>query len=297
MSIKNKNQIAITSFSHIFFIIFSILCILPFVLLISISLSKEADIVKYGYSFIPKNIDFLAYKIVFLNPQQLIDSYKVTIMSTLVGTFFSLLVMSLVAYALSRTDFKYRKVVTFYLFFTMLFNGGLVPSYILISQYLKLTDTFWVLVIPGLVNVWYIILLRTFFQSIPPSIFESAKIDGASEFTIFFKIVIHLSKPALATIALFGVLIRWNDWFTALLYIKNEKLLTLQYLLQRIILEMQLLNDANQNLPQELLINTQIPTESLRMAMVILVAGPMLVVFPFFQKYFVKGLTVGSVKG
>lgn len=297
MAIKNKNNLAIPSFSHIFFIIFSILCILPFVLLISISLSKEADIVKYGYSFIPKNIDFSAYKIVFLNPEQLIDSYKVTIMSTAVGTFLSLLVMSLAAYPLSRTDFKYRKVVTFYLFFTMLFNGGLVPSYILNSQYLKLSDTFWILVIPTLVNAWHVILLRTFFQSIPPSIFESAKIDGASEFTIYYKIVIHLSKPALATIGLFGVLMRWNDWFTALLYIRNQKLLTLQYLLQRIILEMRLLEDASQNLPQDLLVNAKIPTESLRMAMVVLVAGPMLVVFPFFQKYFVKGLTVGSVKG
>lgn len=218
-------------------------------------------------------------------------------MSTLVGTVLSLLAMSLVAYALSRNNFTYKKGVTFYLFFTMLFHGGLVPSYILISQYLKLNDTFWVLVIPGLINVWYVILLRTFFQSIPPAVIESAKVDGASEFTIFFKIIIHLSKPALATVGLFGVLIRWNDWFTALLYIQNPKLLTLQYLLQRIILEMQLVSENSQSAPQQLLGNMQMPSEAIRMAMVVLVAGPMLVVFPFFQKFFVKGLTVGSVKG
>ncbi len=297
MALSKRNKPVFTGFVHIFFIVFSILCILPFALLIAISLSKEADIAQYGYKFIPKNIDFLAYKIIFSNPQQLIDSYVVTFMSTAVGTIISLFIMSLVAYPLSRTNFKYRKAVTFYLFFTMLFSGGLVPSYILITQYLKLSDTFWVLVIPGLVNVWYVILLRTFFQTIPLSIFESAKIDGASELTIFFRIVIALSKPALATIALFCVLIRWNDWFTALLYIRNEKLLTVQYLLQRILLEMQLLNENVQNIPQGLNENFQIPTESLRMAMVILVAGPMLVVFPFFQKYFVRGLTVGSVKG
>jgi putative aldouronate transport system permease protein len=220
----------------------------------------------------------------------------VTIFTTVVGTLLSVTIMGMLGYNISRKNNKWRKPIAFYVFFTMLFSGGLVPGYILITKYLNLADTVWVLILPGLVNAWHIILFSTFFRSIPDALCESAKIDGASEIKIFYKIIIPLSKPSIATIALFGVLARWNDWYTCLLYIRSEHLLTLQYLLQRIMTDIQSLKDAVNNVGSSISLQ-DLPSETVKMAMVVLAAGPMLFVFPFFQKYFVKGLTVGSVKG
>ncbi|MFW6213613.1 MAG: carbohydrate ABC transporter permease, partial [Spirochaetota bacterium] len=226
------------------------------------------------------------------------QSYKVSLFVSLFGTAVSVFVMLLAAYPLSRTRFRYRGVVMFIIFFTMLFSGGLVPTYILITRYLRLGNTIWVLIIPGLVNAWTIIIMRSFCQKIPESIFESAKIDGANEMTIFLRLVIPLSKPLIATMALLGVLSRWNDWFTALLYIRDESLFPLQYLLQRIMRELRFLADlTNQQMTINVADIVRIPTESMRMAMAVVAAGPMLLIFPFFQRYFVKGMTVGSIKG
>ena len=178
----------------------------------------------------------------------------------------------------------------------MLFSGGLVPTYILITRYLNLGDTIWVYIFPGLVSAWHIILLRTFFSKLPEEIIESALLDGASEIRIFVSMILPLSKPVLATVALFGALARWNDWFTAMLYINNDDLVSLQYLLQRILLNIQLIQQQNMG-GVTFTVLTDIPSETMRMAMAVVVAGPMLLAFPFFQKYFVQGLTVGSVKG
>lgn len=280
-------------------ILFSVLCIVivtPFILLISISISNEKDIVLYGYSFIPRTIDFSSYKFIFKEPQSILNAYKVTILSTIIGTGLSVLLMSMIAFPLSKKNLKGKRFISFFLFFTMLFNGGLVPTYILITQYLKLGDSFWVLVIPGLINVWHVFMIRVFFAGIPSAVVESAEIDGASEYRILFYIIMPLSKPVLATVALLGTLARWNDWYTVMLYINKESLFTLQYLLQRILLNIQLLqnNSFIMGKGMELM---DLPSETARMAMAIVAAGPMLLVFPFFQKYFVKGFTVGSVKG
>jgi putative aldouronate transport system permease protein len=273
-----------------------VLLIVPFILIISISLSNEKQIIELGYSFIPRNFELTAYEYIFKTPKVILSAYNVTTISTVVGTFLSVFLMALIAYPLSKPDFHGRKFISFYIFFTMIFNGGLVPTYILISQYLKLNDTIWVFIIPGLINAWHVFLLRTFFSKLPESIVESALIDGAGEFRIFFSMIIPLSTPVLATVALFGALARWNDWFTAMLYINNDKLLTLQYLLQKILLNIQTLQQQEM---AGLSIGTgvDIPSETVRMAMAIVAAGPMLLVFPFFQKYFVQGLTMGSVKG
>lgn len=289
---RNKENI----FINIILLILSLCCIIPLWLIISISLSAEKDIVDHGYMFFPKVFDITAYNFVLRNPRQLIDSYIVTTLASFVGTAISVVVMVLVAYSLSRQTFIARKQVTFYLFFTMLFSGGLVPSYILITQYLKLNNSFWVYIFPHLVSPWHIFLLRTFFQKQPIALVESAKIDGASEFRILFQIVAPISKPVIATVSLLGLLTRWNDWMTSLLYINDDNLVTLQYLLQRMMNDIQLIT---QNLD---MVNIEIdfanlPSESARMAMAVLAAGPMLCIFPFFQKYFTKGLTVGAVKG
>jgi len=296
---KGKKIDLSISVVNIFFIIFSLTFILPFIYVISVSFSSESSINQFGYMLWPKEFDLTAYRYVFNNPKQLIDSYKITIFSTVVGTLLSLLVMSLVAYPLSRQNYRYRSQVTFYIFFTMLFSGGLIPSYILNTQYLGLSNNIWVYIFPGLANAFNIVVIRTFFQQLPVSLVESAKIDGASELRIFFQIITPLSKPVLSTIGLFCVLGKWNDWSTSLIYVRDPELFTLQFLLQRILRDAEFINNMINNMPGMRVsdLSSNLPTEGMRFAMCIISAGPMLVVFPFFQKYFTRGLTVGAVKG
>lgn len=289
---KEKTNI----FVHIFFIIFGALCIIPFMIIISASLSGETDLAINGFSVLPRKVDFTAYAYLFKNPKIILNSYVVTIIITVVGTFLGILFMSMAAYCLARSSFKYKKLLTFFIFFPTLFNGGLVPSYIINTQYLHLTNTLWALILPCLINVFHIIMLRTFFKQLPEALFEAAKIDGASEYRIFFRIVLPLSKPVIATVAFLSALIKWNEWYNAMLYIREDELVPLQYLLQRMMLNIRAILDAMQNAPA--MVNLQdLPGENLRMAMLVVAIGPMLLVFPFFQKYFTKGMTVGAVKG
>ena len=283
---------------NIAFIILSALVIIPFIMVVSISLSSEKDISMYGYSLLPKRIDWSGYKFVFQNPKTIINAYKVTGIFSIVGTALSTILMAMFANLLAADKSKGKKYVSFFLYFTMLFSGGLVPTYILITQYLHLGNTIWVYIIPSLISPWYVFMLRTFFQGLPGEISESAYMDGASEYTIFFKIILPLSKPALATVALMTFLAKWNSWNESMLYITKNELMSLQYQLQRIMENVQLMQQLQGSVDQSLLnaLGT-IPAETSRMAMAVVVAGPALVVFPFFQKYFVKGLTVGAVKG
>ena len=285
---------------HILFILMCAAILFPFLLILAVSFSNEKDVALYGYQLIPKKIDFSAYQYLFKNPDTILRAYGVTILVTVMGTVLSVVLMSMVAYPLSKRNMVFKQGITFYIFFTMLFSGGLVPTYILNTQYLHLNNTIWIYILPSLINVWHVFLLRTFFKSIPDSIGESALLDGAGEYRIFFTMILPLSKPALATVALLGALTRWNDWFTAMLYISDDRLITLQYLLQRILLNIQLLQGMSSSgnmVPGSILSMADLPSETVRMAMAIIAIGPMLLVFPFFQKYFVKGLTIGSVKG
>ena len=293
---KNKYEKIGSIIVHAVLIGFAICCIVPFIAVLSISFSSEAAIGTHGYSLLPKEVSFEAYKFILKSPMTILQSYWVTIKVCVVGTLLSLLVMSLCAYPLSIKDFKYKNVISFYIFFTMIFSGGLVPTYIWVSKYLALGNTFWVLVLPAVVSPWYLLLMRTFFQTIPYEIIESATIDGAGEFQIYCKLIIPLSKPALATVGLFTVLGFWNDWFRGLLYIEDQSLVTLQYMLHKMMANIQELQNAMAS-GMGIVDMTNLPNESARMAMCVLAAGPMIFVFPFFQKYFVKGLTVGSVKG
>ncbi len=283
---------------HIFTLILIILCMLvvfPFLLLISVSFSSEQDIALYGYSLIPRKIDFSAYDYVFKDLDDLLQAYKITTIFSFVTMLLGTLFMSMIAYPLSVKRFKIRKGLSFYLYFTMLFSGGLAPSYILITKYLHLADSIWVYILPALISPWSVFMLRTSFSEIPHEIQESALIDGASEYVIFFKMILPLSKPAIATIALLLFLGQWNSWIPSMLYINDQSLISLQYLLQRI---MENINILAQNKDMQMMVDiSELPSETARMAMAVLVAGPALVVFPFFQKYFVRGLTVGSVKG
>ena len=293
---RKKRNIKMT-FVHMLFVLISLICLTPFIAVITISITSEQHLREFGYSVLPSMIDLTAYKYILSNPMQIVNAYKISIIVTVFGTFFGVLFMSMTAYCLSRNNFIFRKQFMFYIFFTMLFSGGMVPKYILITQYLKLADTIAVLILPTFIVVFNIILLRTFMQKLPPSLFESAKLDGASEFLIYVKIALPLSKPSIATVSLLCALDRWNDWYTPLLYIRNDALNPLQYLLYLMMADLQFITENMQNVPDSMLQTHLMPSESARMAMCVLAMGPMMFVFPFFQKYFVKGLTVGSVKG
>lgn len=275
-------------------IVLCVIFIAPLLLVVSVSLSSDKALMENGYTFIVKELDLGAYKYAFQSADVLLRAYGVTFVFSLLSMVLSVLCMAMAAYPLSRDIMPGKRAISFIFYFTMLFSGGLVPTYILITQYLHLDNTIWVYIIPSLVSPWYVFMMRTSFQGIPSSIIESAYMDGANEFRIFGQFVLPLSKPVLATVGLFMFLSKWNDWYTCMLYIDDEKLISLQYLLQRIIQNIQLLENSEYARSMGV---AEIPGESVRMAMAVLVAGPALFVFPFFQKYFTKGMTVGSVKG
>jgi len=272
---------------------FACACLLPFLLVLSASLTDQVALSTHGYQLIPQKWSMQAYQVILQNPAQLLQSYQISILVTLLGTMLSLIFSTMLAYPLSRSNFAYRNPLSFYIFFTMLFNGGMVPFYILMSQYLMVKDTIWALVLPGLISPFYIILIRTFFQTVPHSLIESAMLDGASEIKIYVRIIIPLSAPILATVALFTSLGYWNDWFNSLLFISKSELYPLQYLLMIMMQNIEfMLRNTGRGISA-----ADIPMEPLRMAMAIIAIGPMAFVYLYFQKYFVKGIIIGAVKG
>lgn len=281
---------------HSLMVIVTLLCVAPMLLVLSVSLTSDADIISNGYSFIPKSVDFSAYRFIFENPKQLFTSYLVTIIVSIVGTLVGLLITTMLAYAISRKDYAYAQKTTFFVFFSMLITGGLIPWYILIVNQLHMKDTIFALIVPYLVSAWFVMLMKGFFSSISPAIIESAKIDGAREFGIYLKIVLPIAKPGIATVGLFYLLTYWNDYYLSLMFIQNNTdIISLQYMLFKIQSNMDFLKSAF--VPPWMVSNVSLPELSVRMALAVLAAGPMMFVFPFFQKYFEKGITVGSVKG
>lgn len=299
---KLQNQLSLPASLgiNIFFIAYSLLCIIPLLLIIMVSISDEGTVVREGYQFIPSKLDLGAYKFLFKDATQIIRSYSISIIVTVIGTVLSLIIMALYAYPISRTDFPHAKFFTFFVFFTMLFSGGLVPWYLVYVQVLDLKDTMMALIMPLIVAAFFVLIIRTFFQTtIPSAVLESAKIDGAGELTIFAKIVLPLSLPVLATVALFQTLTYWNDWFLSLVFITKDANITVQYLMYKTMLNIQFL--ANNSTAAAAIRaaggDFKFPSETVRMAMVVVGIGPIIFAYPFFQKYFVKGLTVGAVKG
>ena len=294
-SISTKSNVIL----NIILAVYSFLCLVPLVLMISASLTDEKLLAIQGYKFIPSAVTTFAYKYIITNTPQVITAYGITILVTLVGTILGVIVMALYAFPISRQDFKYKGFFTFILVFTMLFNGGMVSTYLIGVNVLHFKDNLWGLIFPYLMNAFWVIILRTFYKTnIPDSLLESARIDGASEFTTFFKIVFPLALPGIATIALFAMVQYWNDWFLASLYINNPNLAPLQYLLYQLQSSMQyLLQNSSSMGGRAADVLATMPSESARMAMVVIGVGPIILTFPFFQKYFVKGLTVGAIKG
>lgn len=285
---------------HAFFIFYAALCILPLILVLSISLSDETTVIANGYRFIPETFSVSAYEFLFKDMDQIIRSYGVSIFVTVVGTVISVALTACYAYPLSRSDLPYRGFFAFFIFFTMLFNGGLVPWYLVYVNLLDLKNTIWVLIMPMLMSPFFVLVMRTFFSSsIPMSILESARVDGAGEFRTFVRIVLPLSLPVLATVALFSTLNYWNDWYLSMIFISDNKTISLQYLMYRTLLDIQYLT-SNSNVASQ--ISSQggmldLPNKTLQMAMAVVGIGPIVLAYPFFQRYFIKGLTVGAVKG
>jgi putative aldouronate transport system permease protein len=256
-------------------------------------------LVENGYRLFPEKWSLAAYKYIVSSGEQLLQSYFITIFITIVGTLMGVLMMGMFSYAISRSTFRYKNFFTFMAVFTMLFNGGLVPYYMVCTQLLHLRDTIWALILPLCVNAFYIVVLRTFFKTmVPESVIESAKIDGANELRIFFQIAAPIAKPGIVTIALFLTLGYWNDWFQALLFIENNKLYPVQYMLKKLesSIEFIYMYSGYIDPVKRVEIIASLPTEAVRMAMVVLATGPIIFAYPFFQKYYVRGLTVGAVK-
>ena len=281
---------------NILFIILAFLCLFPILLTLSISFSSTESIMEYGYRLIPTKFSVVAYKYIFNNPSTILNAYGVTIFNTVVGAAASVLVISHVAYPLSRSDFKLRLPITYYILFTMLFSGGQVASYMVTTTMYHLQNTRWVMILPCLMSPWYMVVLRTFFKTgVPNAIIESGKLDGAGELRILWQLIFPIALPGIATVALFQVLMFWNEWNLPLLYITNPKLYNLQFLLQQMMQNIQMINESPEFAAQSAGA-AKLPTESARMALCFVAMGPILVTYPFFQKYFIQGLTVGSVK-
>ncbi|MFC5403310.1 carbohydrate ABC transporter permease [Cohnella soli] len=291
-----KDVIVFNLFAFVIVGFVGLAAVLPFIMLLVGSFQDESTILQDGYSLLPRTFDLSAYKFIFLQPDKIIHSYLVTMFVTVVGTAVALFFSSMTAYVLSRKDVKYRNAMAFYLFFTTLFSGGLVPFYLLMSNYLMLRNTLMILVLNGMFNVIYILILRTYIvNSIPDSISESAKIDGANDLYIFVKVVFPLLKPALASIGLFIALGYWNDWYTATLFVTKENLFPLQYTLYRILSSTTFAKQMLQNNGAASVI--ELPQQTVKLALTVVATGPIVFAYPFVQKYFVAGMTIGAVKG
>lgn len=276
--------------------IWSLICILPFFLMIMSSFSDENTIIKYGYSFFPRKFSMTAYQYLAAQGAYIFHAYGITVLITVVGTTLGLAMTMMLGYPLSRKDLPFRTALTFIVFFTMLFNGGLVPTYLMYTTIFHLKNTLFALLIPALLmNGFNVLLARTFFMTnIPMAIIESASIDGAGEFTIFRKIILPVSLPILATIGLFIGVAYWNDWYNGLIYLTDAKLLNIQNVLNNMLTNIQYISQ-NPDIAGN--VSAPLPETTVKMAIAVVGVLPVLVIYPIFQKYFVKGIVIGAVKG
>ena len=309
MSKKNKEAADVQSFNrisaranillNIMFLILALICVIPAVLVVSISFSAEQSITDYGYRLIPKIISLDGYGYLLKQGALIIRALGVSLFVTIVGTALGTLLTTLMGYVLSRPDYKLNGFLTMLVFIPMVFNGGLVSTYFIVSQFLHLKNTLWALILPLSVSSFNVVICRTFFKTtIPEELIESAKMDGATQFKIFFQIVLPISLPVIATIGLFLCFAYWNDWYQSMLYIDNQRLYSLQALLNAIMTNINMLaqNAATMGASMADMV-ANMPKEAARMAIVVIIVLPIACACPFFQKYFISGLTVGAVKG
>ena len=275
--------------------ILSFLCLFPFLLIISGSVTPENEIIAEGFKLVPNAFTFDAYRAAFSDSGQIAQAYQVTVLLTAGGTLFGLFLTAMAGYVLSRKDFRFRNGLSFFIYFTTLFSGGLVPFYLLITQYLSLKDNYLAVLLPGLMSPFLIIMMKAFVRSIPHAITESAKIDGAGDFTIFAKLILPMTTPALATIGLFIALGYWNEWYHSMLFMSADmKYRPLQLFLYNTITSADFIRNSAAASNVDL---RDVPLESMKMATAVVATGPVILFYPFVQRYFIKGITVGAVKG
>ncbi|KAB1438010.1 carbohydrate ABC transporter permease [Candidatus Galacturonibacter soehngenii] len=293
---KGKDVIAFNIMAYILVGIFALACVIPFYLIIVGSITKENIIVTKGYQFFVTSKEFSleAYQMALKSPESILNAYGVTIFVTVVGTALSIFLTTMTGYVLARPDFPWRNKISFFFFFTTLFNGGLVPWYLLCTKYFNFSNHMYSLIVPGLFSVWNMIIAKSFMKGIPFEMTEAAKIDGAGDFFIFYKVILPMAKPLIATLTLFIALAYWNDWYNCMLFMSTSDNWNLQYTLQNILNSTNALKRVAAQTGMQV---GQLPSEGLKLAMTVIATGPIVLLYPFLQKYFVKGLTIGAVKG
>ena len=282
---------------HVFVILFAFLCLYPFLMVVGGSLMTNSEVLRSGFKVFPDEVTFASYKMLLGNGNLILNGYKITVFVTVVGTFFSIAVNGMMGYVLSRRRLAGRRILNLYVLLTMLFNGGMVPWYMICTRYLHLKDSIWALIVPSVVSAWYIFLIRNYFTGVPEEMYESAKLDGAGEFKIFSKIYLPLGKPVIATVVLFAALGFWNDWWLGLMLIDDSAKQPLQMLLRTMMSNIQFLQTMSQQSSEVQALLASVPGDGVKMAMVIVTTGPIILLYPFIQKYFMKGIMVGAVKG
>lgn len=282
---------------HIFVIVFALICLYPFLLVVGGSLMTNSEAINSGFKVIPDEPTLASYQILLGNSALIFNGYRITIFVTVVGTILSITVNGMMGYVLSRKHLAGRRILNLYVLLTMLFNGGMVPWYLVCTQYLHLKDTIWALILPSVVSAWYIFLIRNYFTGVPEELWESAKLDGASEFKVFSKIYLPLATPVIATVVLFAALGFWNDWWLGLMLIDDSTKQPLQMLLRTMISNIQFLQTMSQQSSEVQAMLASVPGDGVKMAMVVVTTGPIILLYPFVQKYFMKGIMVGAVKG
>ena len=292
--ITGTDTIVINIIGYILIGFFALICVIPFYLIIVASFTSEATLIRSGYPIFPVEFDVQSYALCLKNPISIMKAYGTTIGVTAIGTFCAVMMASMTGYVLSRQDFPWRNKFSFFFFFTTLFNGGLVPWYIICVRYLNMKNSYLALMLPLMFSVWNMIIAKTFMCGIPQAITESAKIDGANDFVIFTKLILPLSKPLIATLSLFSALAYWNDWYNCMLFITDEDKFNLQYYLQRMLGSAEAMRIVAEKSGIAL---PSVPLEGMKMAMTVIAIGPIVLLYPFVQRYFVKGLTIGAVKG
>ena len=290
-----RSTVFVRIVSYLVVTLFALICLLPFILMISASFSTESVINKEGFGLLPKEFTIAAYSWVFRYPKMLMGSYAVTILMTVGGTVVGLFIIAMTGYALQRKDFAFRNGISFFIYFTTLFSAGMAPTFIWVSRYLNLKGNYMAVFLQLLMTPWLIILMKNFAKSVPHEITESGKIDGAGDFKIFISLVLPMLKPALATVGLFLALGYWNEWYNSMLYLGSAVTYKpLQYYLYNIINQASALKSSVAGANVSV---SSLPSNTLKMATAVVATGPIIFLYPFVQKYFISGITVGAVKG
>ncbi len=291
----DRSELVLRSISYTVVTLFALFCLLPFVMMLSASLSSEDEIRRTGFGLFPKDFTLTAYQFIFNAPRQIIGSYIVTITMTVTGTAIGLFTIAMTGYALHRKDFPFRNHISFFIYFTTLFSAGLAPTFLWIARDLGLRGSYLAVFLQLLMTPWLIILMKNFMRTVPYEVIESGKVDGAGDFRIFWQLCLPIMKPALATVGLFLALGYWNEWYLSSIYLGSTvEFKPLQYLLYNVINTANALRNSMAGANVSI---TDLPSNTLKMASAIVATGPILLLYPFVQKYFVSGITIGAVKG